>query len=157
MMHHAIKVCGLSALIGACLLMGGCATIWTEKASADSAPNGIRVYPSTVYLFVDTAKDETKVKILPDLANGYDVKPITVLAKQDFEMEISQETGNISKIKANQDTTAIIALLDRVAEIAAKGAGVPVAAEVLDGTFGLQTGIYVLKSDGTFKQVSAGP
>jgi len=136
------------------LHFAGCATIITTKANPDDVPNGIRVYLPRIYLFVDAegTPPTTKLMYLPDYQRAYDIKPLTLLAKQDFEVEFTD--GQVSKLKANQDTTAIIELLKKAAELGAKAAGLGVSKEVLPGSLGLPSGIYRLEDNGSLVQVA---
>jgi hypothetical protein len=135
------------------LNVAGCATIITTKANPNENPNGIRVFPPRVYLFVDKEKEKSQLIYLPDYGRAYDIKPLTFLAKQDLTVEFG-EGGQVAKFTANQDTTAIIELLKRAAELAAKGLGVPVAKEVIQSNLGLESGIYRLEDDGTWVRVT---
>ena len=113
-------VCILVGVI--CSLIFGCATIITEKADLTQKPEGIRVYPPKVYLFVDTDEKRTTLAYLPDYTQAYDVKPLTVLAKHDFKIEV--EDGQVKALTSNQDTTAFLTFLKGAADLAAKAGGV---------------------------------
>lgn len=132
--------------------LAGCATIVTTKANSDETPNGVRVYPLRVYLFVDNEKKASELVWLPDYRRAYDIKPLTFLAKQDFTIEFA-DGGQLAKLTANQDTTSIIELLKKAAELGAKGPGVPVGKEVIASNLGLPTGIYRLEDDGNWVKV----
>lgn len=140
---------GLLCII--CVLLVGCATIVTEKADLTKQPDGIRVYPPKVYLLVDTKAEKTTLVYVPDYSRAYDVKPLTILAKHDFKIEV--EEGQVKTLTSNQDTTAFLSLIKEGATLAAKGAGVGVSSSVINGTFGLETGIYRLDDDGVFRRV----
>ena len=129
-------------------LFSGCATIITNTADLTKAPNGVRVYPPKVYLLVDTNEKKTTLAYLPDYSRAYDVKPLTVLAKQDFKIEV--EEGQVKSLASNQDTTAILTFMKEAATLAAKAAGAAVSSSVINGTFGLPSGIYCLNDQGVF-------
>ena len=129
----------------------GCATIITEKADLGSKPNGVRIYPPKVYLLVDTAKSESTLVYAPDYQRAYDVKPLTIFAKQDFKIETDE--GQLKSLVANQDTTALLTFIQGAGELAAKAAGVAVSASNIAGTFGLESGIYLLTDHGVFKKI----
>ena len=134
-------------------ILSGCATVLTERAKLSASPNGVRIYPPKTYLFVNSAKNKTNVYILPDYENAYDVKPLTIVAKQDFKIEI-EETGILKSFSTNQDTTSIVDLLKAAAgiakEAAAPGSG-SLTQNSFDGTFGLQDGIYYFSENGLVK------
>ncbi len=136
------------------IFLTGCTLISTEKANLASAPNGVRIYPPKTYFFVNTEKKQTNIYILPDYANAYDVKPWTIISKQDFMLELSD--GMLNKFTANQDTTSFIDLFKAVTE-AAKSAAAPGAGGLtqnsIEGTFGLEDGIYVLTETGILAKV----
>jgi hypothetical protein len=146
--YFCLKV---SLFIILALYPAGCATLTTSKANLNEKPNGVRVYPPRIYLFVD-AKTSASVVYLPDYARAYDIKPLTFLAKQDFTIEVPD--GRLSKLTANQDGTAFLtffASMTKEAAQVAKG----VSKEVITGNFGLASGIYRLNDDGvTFTKVS---
>lgn len=139
--------------IAAYLSLTGCSTVLIEKADTNNAPQGVRIYPPKTYFFVNTAKQTTNIYILPDYANAYDVKPLTFISKQDFSVELSD--GMLNKFTANQDTTAFIELLKTAADIAKSavpGAG-GLTQNSIDGTFGLQDGIYILSEKGDLLKI----
>ena len=148
-MRSAIVAIGLAA--GAAL--AGCATIVTHKAELDRAPKGVRVYPPQVCLLVDRSANggegATLIVYLPDFDRAYDVKPITVLAKQDFKIELDE--GRLASLTSDQDTTAFLGFLKEAGQIAAKAAGVGVSAGApIHGSFGFETGLHCLRDDGSF-------
>jgi hypothetical protein len=85
----------------------GCATLETQKADLNKAPEGVRVYPPKVYLFVGT--DKSYLTHSPDFENAYDIKPLTIFAKQDFNITFTE--SELTQVQANQDTTAILDFL----------------------------------------------
>lgn len=133
-------------------LFTGCATIITEKADLAKAPNGVRIFSQLVYLAVDEQEKKSTLMYLPDNTRAYDIKPLTFLAKQDFKVEV--EEGQLKSLLSNQDTTAFLTFLKEAAQMAAKAAGAPVSATVINGTFGLKSGLYRLGDDGLFSRVS---
>ena len=139
------RVTASVALVGA----AGCATLVTREADLAGAPDGIRLYPPKVCLLVDTRARTTVIASFPDLARAYDVKPLTVLAKQDLKLEL--DGGQLVAFAASQDTTAFPRLLAEAASIAAGAAGAGVAASgALEGTFGFDDGVHCLREDGSF-------
>jgi hypothetical protein len=132
-------------------LTSSCATIVTEKAELGSKPNGVRIYPPKVYLLVDTAKSESTLVYAPDYRRAYDVKPLTIFAKQDFKVETDE--GQLKSLVTNQDTTALLTFIQGAGELAAKAAGVAVSTTTIAGTFGLESGIYLLTDHGAFKKI----
>jgi len=135
-------------LAGALLLLGtsGCATILTSKPDtlADK-PKGIRIYPIRVYVLVDAKVPETDVLTLPDIAHPYDVRPLTILAKQEFKIEL--EEGTVTALTSNQDTSGFLEFLKTAAELAAKAGGIGVGKQSFNAAFGLPSGLYVLEGD----------
>jgi hypothetical protein len=148
-MQHPLLSCALAALV--CCGLTGCATLVTRQADLAKAPKGVRVYPPKVYLMVDAAEKKSTLAFLPDFARAYDVKPVSVFAKQDFEIEFSE--GQLKSVTANQDTTAILSLFKEGANLAAKAAGVGVSSSTINGTFGLDSGVYALGDDGAFRKL----
>ena len=135
-----------------CAVAAGCASVVTNRANLDSAPDGVRLYPPKVYLLVDASEKKTTIAYLPDYKRAYDVKPRTILAKQDFKIEM--EDGQLKSFLANQDTTAALTFFSSGATLGAKAAGVAVSATVINGTFGLESGIYQLGDDGVFRKMA---
>lgn len=130
----------------AIFVLTGCSTIVTEKAVLSAAPKGVRIYPPAVYFLVDTTEKKTTIAYLPDYQRAYDVKPLTILAKQDFKVDLDE--GQLKSLTANQDTTAFLSFLKEAGVMAAKAAGVGVSSTVISGTFGLTSGVYRLGDDG---------
>jgi hypothetical protein len=129
--------------------LGGCATVSTREADLAKAPDGIRVFPPKVCLLVDTRANATVIATLPDLARGYDLKPVTVLAKQDFRVELDQ--GMLTSLTANQDTQAFPRVVTEAARLAAGAAGAGVSSSgALKGTFGFDDGVHCMRDDGSF-------
>jgi len=133
----------------AALGVAGCATIVTREADLAKAPHGIRVYPPKVCLLVDTGANATVIATFPDLARAYDVKPLTVLARQDFKLEL--EGGQVTALAANQDTQAFPRFVTEAAQVAAGAAGAGVSASAaMKGTFGFADGVHCMRDDGSF-------
>ena len=141
------KALAVTVLIGNALT--GCATITTSKADLEQVPEGIRVYPPKVCLLVDEGEKKSTLAYLPDYRRAYDIKPLTIFAKQDFKLEI--EEGQVKALTSTQDTTAFLDFLSQAANLAAKAAGVGVSSTVLNGNFGLKSGIYCLTDSGRFQ------
>lgn len=133
----------------------GCATLETRAPVAGQPPHGIRVYPPRVYLLVDTCARKSRIALLPDFENAYDVKPLTLLAEQEFGVEVVD--GQLAKLTANQDTTALLTFLRGAAETAAKAAGAGVSGTSIDGTFGLDDGVWTLGPGGAFAPLQTRP
>ena len=132
-------------------LLCGCAAIKTTKASLNEAPRGVRVYPPAVYLFVDKVHGSQYV-VAPDYSRAYDVKPLTVFARQDFELELND--GVLGKYSGNQDTTLPLSVIQRASELGAKLAGVAASQVNLPGNFGFPDGVYRLDpQSGRFERV----
>ncbi len=133
------------------LFLTGCATVVTHKADLAKRPDGVRVYPPKVYLMVDTTERKSTLAYLPDYSRAYDVKPVTVLAKQDFKIELDE--GQLKALTSDEDTTALLSFIKDSAALAAKAAGMGVSSSVINGTFGLESGIYCLSDDGAFRRL----
>jgi hypothetical protein len=134
----------------ACLLCG-CAAIKTSPADLSQPPQGVRVYPPAVYLFVDKAHGSQYV-VAPDYRRAYDVKPRTFFAQQAFGLELSD--GVLARYSGDQDTTGPLSLLQRGVEVGARAAGVAVSQVNLPGSFGYPDGVYRLNPDsGLFERV----
>lgn len=138
----AVLFCGWAA---------GCSTVITHQADLAQKPQGVRIYPPQVYLLVDAAERKSTLAYLPDFQRAYDVKPLTILAKQDFKVELDE--GQLKSLTDNQDTAGFISLIKEGASTAAKAAGVAVSSTIINGTFGLSTGIYRLDDHGVFRRV----
>jgi hypothetical protein len=150
-----LKICQIGAIMLA-VAITGCATIVTKHPeSPDKTPNGVRVYPPKVYLFVDKAANESQLLVLPDYKHAYDIKPLTILAKQDFKIDV--DDGIVKALTSNQDTTAFLTVLTKAAELGAKAAGIPVSKQTLKGTFGLDEGVYELNDEGRFVRLPSQP
>ncbi len=145
-----MKTLQLFTIVTICLVMVGCATTLTNKANLAEEPDGVRIFPPKTYLFVNTKDNKTDIYLLPDYANAYDIKPLTIVAKQDFRVTVN-DTGGLSEFATNQDTTAFVDLFKAAADVAksasAGGAGA-LTQNTINGTFGLEDGIYVLSEKG---------
>jgi hypothetical protein len=135
--------------------LGACATFTTDKADLDKEPNGVRIYAPKVYLMVDESQHRTTIALLPDYTRAYDVRPWTILSKQDFKIEL--EDGQLKTLTENADTTAILKFITDAAQLGAKAAGLPVSNSIVTGTFGLPSGVYTVTDDGNLKQVKVLP
>jgi hypothetical protein len=132
-------------------LLCGCTAIKTSKSNLNEAPRGVRVYPPAIYLFVDKARGSQYV-VAPDYSRAYDVKPITVFARQDFAVELND--GVLASYLGNQDTTGPLSLIQKGVALGAKATGVSVSQVNLPGNFGLPDGIYKLNPEtGRFERV----
>jgi hypothetical protein len=151
-MRRTTLAFGAAAALAA--LAPGCATLVTREADLARAPDGIRIYPPRVCLLVDTRANDgagsTVLALLPDLARAYDLRPRTILARQELRLEL--EAGQITALHASQDSAVFLSFLRDAAEIAAGAAGVGVSAGApLEGTFGFSDGVHCLRDDGTFE------
>jgi len=142
------------------LLVSGCAGISTYPAGPNQA-NGIRVFPQKIYLLVDKDAKSSRLVSLPDLKNAYDVKPWSFLSKHHFTIKV--EEAQVKELSSEQDSTAALSLLQKMVELAGEAAkeagkaaagGKAVADIDIKSSLGLNTGIYELSEDGTFKRVS---
>jgi hypothetical protein len=130
----------------------GCASVSTTPADPKSPPDGIRVHPTRVYLFVDNEKSRSHVVYAPDPESAYDVKPTSFLAEHDFKLDI--DAGQVKSLTSNANPAAVLALFREATDIAAgAGIGRGTTDTTLEGTFGLEDGIYVLQN-GRFEKVS---
>ena len=152
-MKHYITF--ISAVFMCCLMGMGCSTLVISKAVADKEPNGIRVYPPKIYLIVYERKELLKgnsttelntkklIKIftMPDMTQGYDIKPVSFLARNNFEISLSD--GQLTNLKADLDTTAIINLLKSIVEKGAEVAEKTLVSETeIDGSIKWESGMY---------------
>ena len=147
MVRSSAAALGLAGALAAGVLPG-CAMVVTKPADLAREPDGVRVYPPKVCLLVDAGANNTVIAYFPDPARAYDVKPVTVLARHEFKIEV--EEGRLTSLTSNQDTTFFLSLL-REARLAAKAAGLGVSASApLKGTFGFPDGVHCMRDDGTF-------
>jgi hypothetical protein len=132
-------------------LAPGCATVRTfDVSDPDSTPRGVRVYAPRIYLLVDgqaKPSPQTQIVTLPDPCRAYDLRPWTLFAQQDFQIELDG-AGQLKALTANQDTAAFLTFLKEGATLAAKAAGAPVGVQTIAGTFGLPDGVYLVGDDG---------
>jgi hypothetical protein len=122
--------------------------------------NGVKIYPQKVYLLVDQQKNASKLITLPDIKNGYEVKPWSFLSKHDFKIQIQE--GQLKELSSDQDSTAALALLQKIVEVAgevakdaakAAASGKAVADVDFGSSLGFQTGIYELDERGAFRRL----
>jgi hypothetical protein len=136
----------LAAMLSA---LTGCATFLTrDVADLGTPPKGVRIYPPRVCLLV--GKSSAKLVSLPDFRRAYDVRPLTILAKQDFKVELSD--GQLTALTSNQDTTAFLSFLGQAAKTAAEAAG-GVSSSEIPGDIGIERGIYCFGDAGTLEPV----
>ena len=138
-------------LIISLLVVSGCAGIHTYPARSNK-PRGIRVYPQKVYLIVEGGA--SKLVSVPDVRNGYDIKPWAYLSKHDFTIKI--EEGQLTELTSNQDTSTALSLIQKVVELAAEAAKPGLrtfSTSTISSNFGLGIGIYELSETGAFKKV----
>jgi len=147
---HRCRVASIFLFLTA-LILTGCATLRTYEADLSAKPNGVRVYPPKVYLLVDAEKGRSHIIQLPDFARAYDVNPLAVFAEHQFAIEV--DGGVLRSLTSKQDPTAFLTFVKEGAAVGAGAAGVPVAKETFEGTFGMASGIYVLSDKGTFEAI----
>lgn len=137
-------------LVVSFILTTGCSGLKITPAGVNTPPNGIRVYPPKTYLFVNDSGAGT-IAYLPDYQNGYDIKPKAFLMKQEFTMKMTG--GQITELTDNQDPTAVLALIQGVAQKAMEAVNpIPVSADTI--SVKLPPGIYVLnKETGNFDPI----
>jgi hypothetical protein len=127
--------------------------------ASPNEPHGVRVYPHKIYLLVDKGSNKSKLVSLPDLKNAYEVKPWSFLSKHEFKITI--EGGHVKELTSNQDSSAALTLLQKIVELTAEkipsGAKAMVDSEVIDSSFGFETGIYELTETGVFKKMDISP
>jgi hypothetical protein len=131
------------------LVLLGCATIRTTPVrNLSDPPEGVRVYPPKIYLLVDNEQHQSTIALLPDYEHAYDIRPLTVFAKNNVSIET--DDGQIKKFSDDQDTSGFLTFLYQAGQAAARGAGLPVSTQVIKGTFGLPDGIYTIGERGAF-------
>jgi hypothetical protein len=143
--------------------ISACAGISVHKAKQDDA-DGIRVIPSTTYLFVNGDTGTTQVVQALDPSAAYDIKGWQFLAKNDFTTKFA-DGGGLTQVEGNMDSTAALTFFqsafDKLTGLgvdalkAAAGVGAKtVSTENLTGTFGLATGIYKFTYEGGLQRLS---
>jgi len=101
---------------------------------------------------VDREQSRSQLVYAPDPESAYDVKPVSFLAEHDFKMDL--EAGQVKSFTSNANPAAILGLFKEATDIAAgAGLGRGTTDTTLEGTFGLEEGIYVLRN-GRFEKVS---
>ena len=135
-------------------LSSGCFTYLAtnEVLNPDDEPRGIRVYAPRQYLLVDAIEKKSQLVTLSNLCRAYDIRPITIFSKQDFNIKL--EENRLKDLTANQDSTAWLTFLQSVGEMAAKSAGAAVSAAQINGTVGLSSGVYLVQDGGGLKKLS---
>ncbi len=152
------------ALVLTFMVISGCAGISTYPAHPNKF-DGIRVYPQRIYLLVDQEKGSSRLVSLPDIKNGYDVKPWSFLSKHDFTIKIDE--AQVKELTSDQDSSAALSLLQKIVELAgeaakeaakAGGAAGKAAADIdIKSSLGFKTGVYELTEAGIFKKVGVNP
>ncbi|MBU4234037.1 MAG: hypothetical protein L6277_02050 [Desulfobacterales bacterium] len=158
----------ISVVLTCCLINISCSTLVISKAVADKEPNGIRVYPPKIYLIIyekqellKTSTDKIvtqkfiKIMTLPDMTKGYDIKPVSFLARNNFEISLSD--GQLTNLKADLDTTAIINLLKSMVEKGAEVAKTSLVSEIeIEGSIKWESGMYEFDTkNGLFKFIQS--
>lgn len=152
-MKESVPIAATLTVTALCLLVSGCSGISTHRATNDGPVRGIRVCQPKTFLFVDT--QASRLVVLPDPNNAYDVKPWAFLAKT--ELNLKTPEGLLTESDVKLDSTASLALLQKVAELAAAAAKeVPrvISEKELPGTFGMAPGIYTISDQGRWVKVS---
>ena len=123
-------------------------------STPDDEPRGIRVYAPRHYLMVDATEKKSQLVTLSNPCRAYDIRPITVLSKQDFRIEL--EESRLEGLSANQDSTAWLTFLQSVGDLSARAAGAAVSAAQINGSFGLESGIYLVLDGGGLQKLTVG-
>lgn len=152
------RTCALVPVLLA-LLSLGCSTFRVSGVTdLNSSPDGVRVYAPRILVMVDGTVEptpQTQIVTLPDPCRAYDVKPLTILAKQDFKIELDDGT-QLKSLTSNQDTTAFLTFVSGAASTAAKALGAPVGVQTISGTFGLRDGVYSYTDAGLLEMLPSG-
>ena len=125
-----------------------------QVSSPDDKPRGIRIYAPRQYLMVDETEKKSQLVTLSDLCRAYDIRPITILSKQDFNIKLKE--SRLEDLTANQDNTAWLTFLKSVGDLSAKAAGAAVSASQINGTFGLPSGVYLVQDSGGLQKLTVG-
>jgi len=145
-----------SAWIAVLLTVCGCAGI----------SHGVKVYPQKVYLFVhndpsDSSKSASKIVSLPDIKNGYEIKPWSFMSKHTFTVKVAE--AQVTEVTSDQDSTASLALLQKIVEVGGQlglealkqGAAAKAVAEIdMGSSLGLSSGVYEFNEMGKLQKVS---
>ena len=149
-----MKAFNIFSMILIIMVFSGCATVLTEKANDKVAPKGVRVFPPKTYLFVNNEKQQTTIHILPDYKNAYDINPLTIVAAQDFSIQM--EDGMIKQFNTNQDTTSFTNLFKAISENLKESSPSGASAgggNTMAGTFNLDDGIYIISNTGEIEKI----
>ncbi len=161
-MKRAMMLC-LAVLVITVFL--GCEAIVTTKAAPPKDggvgyltenPEGIRVYPTRVYLIV--TNEGYTIEYWPDYRQAYDIKPRVYLSKNDFKIQI--KNGQVESLNSNTDTTDIAkTVIETIPKVM-----VPISGEIKKAgeptravSIGLKPGVYRLEDDGKFHVVEIVP
>src|SRR5690242_7927005 len=120
-------------VVTAGILLSGCAYVHTEKADLNSAPDGVRVFPSKLFIAVDQQKGQSAIFYGPDMTKAYDIKPVTIFAKNDFQIDV--EDGQVKSLKSDQDSSGFLTFFQSITGTALKAAGAPVSSQNIPLTF----------------------
>ena len=116
----------------------------------DKKPEGIRVYPPRVLLFV--GEKYSLIHYAPDYKRAYDVKPFTFFANQDFNIDVVN--GRIQSLTSNQDSLFTYSILSQFTKDIGKAPITHGETIQIEGTFGLAPGIYEMQQSGEFKKIN---
>ena len=133
-------------------IASGCSKLVITQVGPDldKEPNGIRVYPPRVLLFV--GEKFSMIHYVPDYKHAYDVKPFTFLANQDFNLDVVN--GRVQSLSSNQDSLFTYSILSQQKKEIGKAPITHGENILIEGTFGLAPGIYELQASGEFKKIN---
>lgn len=133
-------------------ITSGCSKLVITQVGPDldKEPNGIRVYPPRVLLFV--GEKYSMIHYVPDYKRAYDVKPFTFFANQDFNIDVVN--GRIQSLTSNQDSLFTYSILSPLEKEIGKAPITHGEMIQIEGTFGLAPGIYELQQTGEFKKIN---
>jgi len=133
-------------------IVSGCSKLVVTPVGADldKEPNGIRVYPPRVLLFV--GEKYSLIHYAPDYKRAYDIKPFTFFANQDFNIDVIN--GRIQSLTSNQDSLFTYSILSNFEKDIGKAPITHGETIQIEGTFGLAPGIYEMQPSGEFKKIN---
>lgn len=139
-------------VLTALFIATGCSKLVVTQVGPDldKEPNGIRVYPPRVLLFV--GEKYSMIHYVPDYKRAYDVKPFTFLANQDFNLDVVN--GRVQSLSSNQDSLFTYSILSQFKKQVGKAPITQAETIQIEGTFGLAPGIYEMQASGEFKKIN---
>ena len=129
------------------LALPACANVTAVPVKGNSPVAGIRIYEVKPLLVV--SGDSVSLLMVPNYNRAYALRFSTFLAKHDFEAEF--QNGFLTKLKSNQDTTAVaVALIQLIEEAVKSGNPIGDAFSGKAGGSGNRFGVYdiVFDNDG---------